>query len=111
MEVCDLTSIVPSLWSVTGLATRTEITPVGVLVTVGTGGRNEIEYEVPVTGQTGDRLVTQVQRKTSSRMVKHHRLAELGPGLRRMTLAAWNFQGSMWVVRSRLTGRSGDHNQ
>jgi hypothetical protein len=66
----------------TGLATGAEITPVGILVTVGAGGRNEVEYEVTVTGQTRDRLVTQVQRKTSPRMVKHHRLPKLGPGLR-----------------------------
>ena len=82
MEIGDLTSIVPSLWSVTGLATGAEIAPVGILVTVGAGGRNEVEYEVPVTGQTGDRLVTQFQWKTSPRMVKLHRLTELCPGLR-----------------------------
>ncbi len=82
MEIGDLTSIVPSLWSVTGFATGTQITPVGILVTVGAGGRNEIEHEVPVTGQTGDRLVTQIQWETSPRMVEHHRLTELRPRFR-----------------------------
>ena len=104
MLIERLAAAVPACWRVARLATGAEVPTMDILMTVGTGDGNPVEYQAGVTAHAGSSPVPERQGKACGAVIKDEGTSERGPRRHRVTRIAGLNHGTVRAGAGALPG-------